>query len=96
MSTVHRLVAVQPVKSIVMAPLADAPGPIAPSTRGKLAGLMITGVQAGPKVCVSVVLLICAFTADPAPALFSVIVHTRAFCAPDLPEMMPVNTADPD
>jgi hypothetical protein len=106
MFTVNRLAAVQPVKLIVTFADADPPDAMLPTASGNVAGLVITGVQAGPAVRVSVKPASCAALAGPGPLLDNVMDQTRAAYDPDLVEiraarvgvrpMMAVTVCGPD
>ena len=78
MSTMNRLEEEQPEKLMVTFPEAEPLGVMVPTVSGKAAGLVITGVQAGPAVGVRVRPVICAARAWPGPLFCNVIVQTRA------------------
>ena len=81
--TVNRLDALHPVKSMVTFADAEPPGAMALTGSGK-AGLVTTGVQTDPPVCVSVRPVIRAARAAPWPLLANEIVQTRAEYGPVL------------
>jgi hypothetical protein len=90
MFTVNRLAAVQPVKLMVTFAEAEPPAAMSPTASGKTAGLVITGVQAGPAVRVRVRPVICAARAEPRPLLAREIVQTREAYAPVFAEIRAV------
>jgi hypothetical protein len=84
MFTVKRLELEQLEKLMVIFADAEPPGAIVPTGSGKDAGLVITGVQTDPPVCVSVRPVIRAARAAPWPLLANEIVQTRAEYGPVL------------
>ena len=86
-STENRLDALHPVKSMVTFAEAESCSAMLPTGSGKEAGLVITGVQANPDVCVSVRPVMRARRAGPAPLLDRVTVQTRAEYGPDFADI---------
>src|SRR3954454_12598913 len=78
---------------MVTLPAAEAPGAMLPTNTG--IGVAITGVQAGPEVCVSVTPVIPAELATPGPWFASVIVDALALAGPDLAVMIPESAVGP-
>src|SRR6185369_2254767 len=68
-------------------------GAMLPTDTGS--GLVITGVQAVPEVCVSVMLLMLAALAAPGPRLVRVMVDVRALLGPDLAVINPERPVGP-
>jgi hypothetical protein len=80
-------------KSITTFPVALPPGAIFPAINGN--DVLITGVQAAPRVCVRVKLVSCALTAAPGPLFPTVNGQTLAFVGPDFRPIEPPSDVPP-
>lgn len=92
---VNLAVTAHPLKFKVTEADPELIGAIFPTPKGNEAGLVITGVQAAPNVCVKLNELICAEFAAPGPLLVSVRVQTLAFDGPLFAVMFPLTVVAP-